>query len=230
MTASPSIAAKRTTKSAAATAPRVSFPGYAEARIVSGIAGVLAELGPTTKVLDVGDGAADLAESLSANGVALTGVAVGAAPKLKRADAALFLDSLTREPDAAKAVTPVLKVVRAGGMVLRGTIESEDARETRAYEAIGAIAKEAGTELPARRGDIAGFVNTVEAAGAWLEVVELGRWIGTTSGQRVLDRWSPGLNDEVLAKARAAVEEIFGNLESETEAERSFSLMVARLP
>lgn len=181
-------------------------------------------------MLDVGDGAADLAEEFSSKGVALTGVAIGTSPKAKRADAALFFDSLTREPDATNAVGAVLKVVRPGGMVLRGTIESEDAREARAYVAISAIAKEAGTELPARRGDIAGFVNTVEAAGAWLEVVELGRWIGTTSGQRVLDHWSPGLNDEAAAKARAAVEEIFGDLETETDAERSFSLMVARLP
>lgn len=244
------------------------FPPYVETRVIRGIAGLLKELGTQPAVLEVGVGTGRVAAPLAEHGIRVMGTdisegmlarmeakAAGVEPvlaeashppfKAKSFDAALFVHILHLVPDPEATIRSTLKLVRNGGMVLRGNTENEEAIEEQANEVMRQIAMEvSGQEVAPRsrdQGTVALFNEVVNEAGAWMEVVEMDRWWEPVSGQAILDRWGDrvasatwGLNDEQAAvlteRARPEMEKLFGSLDRVLDARRSFTLMVARLP
>ncbi|HET7738648.1 MAG TPA: class I SAM-dependent methyltransferase [Tepidiformaceae bacterium] len=244
------------------------FPPYVEERVIGGIAALLKELGAEPHVIEVGVGTGRIAAPLAAHGIKVTGTDIstgmlskldskgaGVEPvkaeasqppfKAKSFDAALFVHILHLVPDAEATIRSTMKLVREGGMVLRGSTENEEPLEREAHGIIRAIATEIGGEEAARRTrdqeTIGVFNDVVDEAGAWMEVVELDRWYEPVTGQAILDQWaeqSPSSTwnvsaehiPAVIERARPAVEKLFGTLDRTLDARRSFTLMVARLP
>jgi SAM-dependent methyltransferase len=160
-------------------------------------------------------------------------------------DAALFVHILHLVPDAAATVRATLRTVRAGGVVVYGG----DDRNTGDHDEADRIIERAvldisgidlGLSDPHDTG-AAAFETVSAAAGAKIERRTLARWTGSAQGRRMVDRLAAKayssswrIPDEklpaIVKRVTPQLAALFGDLDREVPFERSFSMMVARMP
>jgi len=160
-------------------------------------------------------------------------------------DASLFVHILHLVPDAEATIRSTLAVVRPGGVML---LAGDDRINTLRDEADAIIARETaalGGAIPHRDDphDAAWtmFRAVMAEAGATFEDVTLAHWTSVTQARRMLERlarrdysssWS--ITDEILPKllerVTPQIETLYGGLDRDVSFERSFSVLVARLP
>ncbi len=160
-------------------------------------------------------------------------------------DGALFVHILHLVPDAEATVRAVLPLVRPGGVILHGQDRRAGGVRGEADALIEATITEItglGTDAWNRRdrgGDLCAAA--VTAGGGSVEDVRAATWTSTATARRMLERlarkdfsssWRipDDLLPEIIARVTPMIEKLFGGLDREVSFERSFSLMIGRLP
>ena len=234
-------------------------PPEIEAAITNAIAAELRAVSATPRLLEVGIGTGRIAVPLAAAGVRVTGIdistkmlavlrekrhdidvmlAEASQPPLRPAtfDGLLFVHILHLVPDALATVRATVALVRPGGVVLHG----QDARA-------GGLRGEADALIDAVITDVTGLASSesqqrdaMRAVRGSTQEKTIVTWTAKATGRRVLERlaskdfsssWRITDADlpEVLRRATAGVDKLYGGLDREVPFERSFSLFVERL-
>jgi SAM-dependent methyltransferase len=242
------------------------LPADVEAAVADGIATLVRSLGVAPSLLDVGVGTGRIAAPVSVRGVRVTGVDVStkmlAVLREKRSAVRAVVADAARLPfargsfDAALLVhvlhlvdpRPVLdetaRIVRAGGLVLRGRTDYDGphAEFGRLVDAVGAdVAALPPRERECNADATAAFAAFVHGLHATTEERLLARWTDETTGEalivalegrlfsswwRIPDAALPAIVTEVRARATA----LYGDLARPLRTSATFSLGVVRVP
>jgi SAM-dependent methyltransferase len=160
-------------------------------------------------------------------------------------DGALFVHVLHLVPDAAETVAAIVPLVRAGGVLMMGGDEwSSGHRDTSDHIIEEAVREVAGVELSGGKSHDAarlGFERVAAERGLGLERRSVATWTDRFRPRRMIERlaardfsssWripEPAMPD-VLRRVEAGFIAEFGDLDAELGFERSFGLLVARVP
>ncbi len=160
-------------------------------------------------------------------------------------DASLFVHVLHLVPDPEATVRATLALVRPGGIAMAG---GDDHRSSIRDAADGIIQRtvrelsgvEMGGWQPYAQGQQT-FQRVARELGAAVEERRIAAWSSSTTARRMLERleardfssaWKipEAIMPELLVRVRPQLEELFGGIEKPASFERSFSMIVARLP
>lgn len=161
-------------------------------------------------------------------------------------DAALFVHVLHLVPDVDGVLREAVRVVHPGGAIIYGGDDHPAGIRREADAIVWECAREAGVDMgtrdaPHHRAMEAMSGGVLRDAGARLETIEAARWTGRVSVRQMLERLarrdyssSWRIPEEKVAgiveAARPRLEALLGGPDGEAPFERSFSLIVARLP
>jgi ubiquinone/menaquinone biosynthesis C-methylase UbiE len=193
------------------------LPPDVTAQIADRLAGMMRDVAPEPRLIEIGIGTGRMAVPLAALGVRVTGIdistkmlavlrakrddiavmlAEAARPPLRPAsfDAALFVHILHLVPDAEATLRATLPLIRRGGVLIEGRDDYRDSIREQAETLIRqTVADVAGIDMGARGWDAYDrgrqiLERVVLEAGGRVETIPLATWPSRTTGRRMLDR------------------------------------------
>lgn len=168
-------------------------------------------------------------------------------PPLRAAafDAALFVHILHLVPDAEATVRATLALVRPGGIAMAGGDDHRGSIRDEADTIVQSTVRElSGVEMggwqPYAHGQQT-FERVAREAGAAVETKRPAAWSALTTARRMMERleardfssaWKipEEIMPELLRQVRPRIEALFGGFETPVSYERSFGVIIARLP
>lgn len=160
-------------------------------------------------------------------------------------DASLFVHILHLVPDPEATVQATLALVRPGGIALAG---GDDHRSSIRDDADGIIQRTvhelSGVEMGGRHhvpSEQQTFQRVARDVGAAVEERRIAAWSSSTTARRMLERleardfssaWKipEAIMPELLRRVRPPIEALFGSSETPVIYQRSFGVVIARLP